>query len=291
MKKIRLLLLLALSIGMLSAQVSQSLAGVDSLKIGSRFQFIIETDFPLKEIEIPDSLEGFKVIAQSISPQSSGSIARLSIVPLRVGALSFPKLKLKNARLLGGDMETDAFRVYVLRSRAEGDSLLRDIKPLRRYPMQMPFWLYPVLIILLILLLILLLLSFRRKKVVKPAIPNAKAEPIPQPDPAQKALQQLADLRQSGMLYRDLLGYHFRLSMILREFLEEFYGFGAIQMTSQEIAEQLLMLRPRHTEDYLRILRFCDMVKFAGLQPDIEDVLLHSDTLRTCLQSPEENNV
>jgi hypothetical protein len=285
-----MIMLLWVSIMSLGAQVSQSLVGVDSLRIGTPFQFVIDTEFPLKEIEIPDTLSSFRVVGQSIETKGKGSIARLSIVPLRVGALSFPKLELKSARVLGSGGETDAFRVFVLRSRADADTLLREIKPLREYPAQFPFWLYMLVFVAALLLAVLLLIMAFRKPAAPPPVVLAKPAVKVQIPAHLVALQQLEELTQSGLLYRDVIAYHFRVSMILREFLETSYGFGAIQMTTSEIAESLLILRPRLMAEYLGILRYCDLVKFAKHEPAIEEIIAQTETLRTILQKTDALN-
>lgn len=287
MKRFALYLVFVLLISGLSSQVSQSLVGVDSLRIGTPFQFVIDTGFPLREIVVPDTLSSFRVLEQSIEARAQGSRARLSIVPLRVGALSFPKLELKNARLLGSGGETDAFRVFVLRSRAEEDTLLRDIKPLREYPYQLPFWLYLVILLLALLLAALLLIMAFKKPPVPLPQPAVQATPQPQTAPHLLALRNLDELQQSGVLYRDEIAYHFRLSMILREFLELSFGFGAIQMTTSEIAERMNLSHFQQMEEYLAVLRYCDLVKFAKHDPGIEEIISRTEALRSYLKKVE----
>ncbi len=285
MKRFLLLLVMVCTFWSMGAMVSQSLTGVDSLMIGMPFQFTIETDFPLSEIAIPDTLTDFRVTGQEIISQGTGSIARLEIVPLRLGSLSFPKLSLKNSRLLGQGGETDAFRVFVLRGRAEGDTLIRDIKPLRQYPFQFPFWLYLLLAFLASALAIVLLIAAMRK----PAIPQAQKPVVTPATPAipayQIALNQLDELIASGLQHKDVITYHFRLSMILREFLERSFAFGAIQMTTSEISEQLARLKPGMHREYMQVLYYADMVKFAGQEPGIEEIMRQTDFLRLCLRA------
>ncbi|NLN35638.1 MAG: hypothetical protein GX157_06550 [Candidatus Cloacimonetes bacterium] len=285
MKKHILILFLILTGVYLSAQIKQSLSGVDSLKVGMPFELRIETGFPLKEIEIPDTLQQFRVLEQNIQPLGTGSIARLSIVPLRTGTLSFPKLDLKRAGLLGPGASTDAFRVFVLRSRAEADTLLREIKPLRRYPLQIEFWLYMLLLLFALALAIILLIPTKKKNRKPPVVIKAKPDPVEIVPPHLKALKALDELEQSGLMYRDYLSYHFRLSMILREYLEARFGFGATQMTGSEIAENLNVLNFVPKRDYMDILHYCDMVKFAKARVEIEEVLSKTAALRHLLQT------
>jgi hypothetical protein len=284
LKKIALLLALISLLGMLSAEVRQSLVGADSLSIGTQFSFVIETDFPLESVQIPDSLSSFRVLDTRIRQQESGSIAELSIVPLRVGAITFPKLDLRARGLFRSGGSTDAFRVYVLATRADADSLLRDIKPPARYPAQFPFWLYLfVFLTSLVLATLLVIMMLSRKKPIVEEPPKLKPAPQKLTPPYIKALKRLYDLQQSGLAQSDILSYHYQLSMILREFLEHRYHFNAMEMTTSEIADSLKLLAPPLTQDFLSILRYCDKVKFAKLIPEIEELKLQTQALRLCL--------
>lgn len=285
MKKLTLAFSLVLTLTILSAEVRQRLVGADSLSIGTPFSFVIETDFPLAEVQIPDSLSSFRVLDTQIREQNSGSVAELRIVPLRVGAVTFPKLNLKAKGLLRSGGSTDAFRVYVLATRADADSLLRDIKPPLKYNAQLPFWLYLLVFLssLVLATILVVMLLARKKPVKKAAPPQIKSPPHKLVPPYKKALKKLNDLEQSGLAQSDILAYHYQLSMILREFLEHTYHFNAMEMTTSEISESLKVLNPPLTQDFISILRYCDRVKFAKVEPRMEELKLQTQALRLCL--------
>lgn len=286
MKKLLSMVLLSLCMSLLLGTVTQSLADADSLSIGTPFSLEIKTDFPLAAVVIPDSLVEFRVLDTQIQQDGRGSKAKLNIVPLRVGALSFPKLKLRAKGLLHSGGSTDGFRVYVLSTRAEADTLLRDIKPALRYKAELPFWLYLfIFLICLALATILIIMALSKKKPSKP-------EPKPTFVPAQKfvhpyllALKKLDELESSGLAESDILSYHYQLSMILREFLEPMYQFGAMEMTILEISDALRVSCPEGAEEFLKILRYCDLVKFAKLIPSSEQIVLQTQALRLSLMA------
>ncbi|MCB5255660.1 MAG: hypothetical protein LHW58_08460 [Candidatus Cloacimonetes bacterium] len=284
MKKLISMVLLSLCMTLLLGRVTQNLVGADSLSIGTPFSLVIKTDFPLSEVVIPDSLSEFRVLDTQIKQHAQGSEARLKIVPLRVGALSFPKLKLKAKGLFQSGASTDGFRVYVLATRALADTLLRDIKPAMRYKGEVPFWLYLIIFLsCLVLATILIVMAFNKKAAAKPAakpiiVPPKKIVPF-----YLQALRKLDELESSGLAESDILAYHYRLSMILREFLEHRYQFSAMEMTIMEISDALLVNCPEQAEAFLKILRYCDMVKFAKLLPSPEQIQLQTQALRLCL--------
>ncbi|MCB5286533.1 MAG: hypothetical protein LHW64_01865 [Candidatus Cloacimonetes bacterium] len=284
MKKLLTIMLLSLCISLLLGTVSQSLAGADSLSIGKPFSLLIKTDFPLAEVVIPDSLTAFRVLNTQIEQDGQGSKATLAIAPLRVGALSFPKLKLKARGILHSGDSTDGFRVYVLATRADADTLLRDIKPALRYKAEAPFWLYLFIFLVCLALATILIIMALNKS------PSKKPKPKPAIVPAKKiappcllALRKLEELERSGLAESDVLAYHYQLSMILREFLELSYHFGAMEMTILEIEYALQQSCPEQAEEFLRILRYCDLVKFAKLLPSSAQIGLQTQALRQIL--------
>ncbi len=284
MRKLLNIILLSLSAGFLFGSVTQSLAGADSLSIGKPFSLEIKTDFPLAEVVIPDSLSEFRILRSEIQQDGRGSKAKLEIIPLRVGALSFPRLTLKPKGLFHSQSSTDAFRVFVLATRAEADTLLRDIKPALRYKGEFPFWLYIFIFLgILVLATMVIIMSLNKKTATKPAPKPVFIAPKKMVPPYQLALKNLDELEHSGLAESDVLTYHFRLSMILREFLEQTYQFSAMEMTILEISDALRVTCPERAEEFLRILRYCDMVKFAKLKPSIEQIQLQTQALRLCL--------
>jgi len=280
----RLLLSLLCLIGALNASVTQSLSGADSLSIGDSFALEIRTDFTLQEVVVPDTLKDFRMLRSQLKQSAEGSIASLQIAVLNTGALSFPKLELKHSNPDLGDQSTDAFRVHVLAIRAESDTLLRDLKAPMKYPFELPFWLYLLLGLICLGIAIYLLIKAMQKPAQARPVSLPKATPVAPPIPAwKKALVKLEELRLSGLAERDILAYHYRLSAILREYLEEQYRFNAMEMTTSEIRHQLRKWKELSFGDALSILDYCDTVKFAKVQPSAEQITLQTQALQLYL--------
>lgn len=264
------------------AGLMQSLEGADSLQVGDVFTLKIQCDYPIGKINIPDSLETFAVVGSKASGEQGWL---LRIAPLRTGALSFPRLQVIPA---DGSMEpeyTDGFRVYVLSVLAEGDTLLRDIKPLERYPLQLPLWIYVLLVLIAIALALYLLLKKPRKAEEKKAEP-AKEQPVMRIPAWQEALYALENLLKQGLAAKqDWHALYFGFSEILRGFLEKEYRFGALEMTVSEISRILQHKAINNRGEVEDFLQFCDLVKFAKAEPDFSSTDTRIAWLKAYLQS------
>ncbi|MDD2331592.1 MAG: hypothetical protein PHI68_02945 [Candidatus Cloacimonetes bacterium] len=252
----------------LNALIEQSVENADNLSVGSHFQLIVKYAVPLKQVVVPDTLSSFRVESvEVIKTPSTQDYLKLNISVWESGALSFPRLRVVPAQIFPGDLYTDAFRVYVLPVRGEQDTTLRDIKPLQKYPYQIPYQIYwYALLFSGILVLTILLIHLMRIK-PKPKIPAAIAIEASQELPLwQRIINQLDALLGEDLLYRaDYKTFCFRLSLTLRNYLEEEYAFSAIEMTQSEIEAYLRKnsLLGAEQEDYIELLRFCDRIKFA----------------------------
>ena len=268
------------------AELSQELQGADSLKVGTPFLFKITADFAIKGISLPDTLDDFAIL-ESKRDEKNPRCWIIKIVPLNTGALSFPRIEIQPVDSSVTSIYTDGFRVYVLSVLAEGDTLLRDIKPLQKYPLQLPFWIY--------LLLLLLALSAgiylwwkqpekpKRKYIAQPEI---KEPVLPAWEKALKALDELLteDLLDKG----ETVLYHFRLSNILRAFLEETYNFPALEMTGREIAVSLNRRNIPQAQEIRKFITYCDLVKFAKREPAAVEIEENTLWLRNYLISFRE---
>ena len=268
------------------AEFKQELQGSDSLKVGTPFLFKITADFAIKGISLPDTLDDFAIL-ESKRDEKNPRCWIIKIVPLNTGALSFPRIEIQPVDSSVTSIYTDGFRVYVLSVLAEGDTLLRDIKPLKKYPLQLPFWIY--------LLLLLLALSAgiylwwkqpekpKRKYIAQPEI---KEPVIPAWEKALKALDELLteDLLDKG----ETVLYHFRLSNILRAFLEETYNFPALEMTGREIAVSLNRRNIPQAQEIRKFITYCDLVKFAKREPAAVEIEENTLWLRNYLISFRE---
>lgn len=125
-----------------------------------------------------------------------------------------------------------------------------------------PFWL-SVLLLLIMVVCYYLYLRLRDNKPIIKSISFVKRIL-----PHQRAINEIEELR-SGHRHSDdnqeeLKNYYTKLTEALRKYIEERYGFSAMEMTSSEIIEQLMKSADSKSLDELRhVFQTADLVKFA----------------------------
>jgi len=96
--------------------------------------------------------------------------------------------------------------------------------------------------------------------------------PPPPPRPAwERALEALARVRTKRLIEQGLTTQHFaEVSLAVRDYLGQRYGFDGLESTTREILQQLApALPPAELLDEIeRLLRRSDLVKFANLTPE-----------------------
>lgn len=105
----------------------------------------------------------------------------------------------------------------------------------------------------------------------KPIIRRIKIEPKV---PAHiRAISEIEELRRSGGPHNeDAKAYYTQLTDILREYINDRFGFNATEMTSYEILERLEESRDKESLNELRdLLSTSDMVKFAKFKPMLNE--------------------
>lgn len=83
--------------------------------------------------------------------------------------------------------------------------------------------------------------------------------------PHQKAMREIEEIKASKMVSSEnQKEYYTRLTDTLRKYIEERYGFSAMEMTSSEIIERLTASQDQHSLDELsQLFQTADLVKFA----------------------------
>lgn len=113
-----------------------------------------------------------------------------------------------------------------------------------------------------------LLLRYRDDK---PIIRHIRIEPK---IPAHiRAITEIEDLRQAGGPHsEDAKSYYTQLTDILREYINDRFGFNATEMTSYEILERLEESQDKDSLSELSdLLSTADMVKFAKFKPMLNE--------------------
>ncbi len=139
--------------------------------------------------------------------------------------------------------------------------------PVRFYEVKslLLFWILTAIAIVLAVYL------FVRYRDDKPIIRKIKIEPKV---PAHvRAISEIEDLRKAGGPHSDdAKAYYTQLTDILREYINDRFGFNATEMTSYEILERLEESQDKESLSELRdLLSTSDMVKFAKFKPMLNE--------------------
>ena len=121
------------------------------------------------------------------------------------------------------------------------------------------FWLSVVMLLLLALTYYLYL----RLRDNKPVI--ARIRVVKRLLPHQKAIEAIESIKAERMqTQEDPKEYYTRLTDALRHYIEERYGFSAMEMTSSEIIDRLLQSDdPQKLDELRHLFQTADLVKFA----------------------------
>lgn len=117
--------------------------------------------------------------------------------------------------------------------------------------------------ILMLLLAILGYYLYLRMRDNKPIITHIKI--VKRMLPHQKAMKEIEQIKAEKMVISENpKEYYTKLTDTLRKYIEERYGFRAMEMTSAEIIDRLMSSQDQGAIDELRVLfQTADLVKFA----------------------------
>lgn len=146
----------------------------------------------------------------------------------------------------------------------------RDIKSAVEVstPGDVNVWLYAGLGAIALSLILAAWLWLRRKRGEEQTV-------VPEPEPHVWALQQLEALAAEQLVQRgEFHPYYFRLSAIVRQYIERRFGIMAAEQTTEEFlreAGRSTVLDEAQRVLLSNFLRLADMVKFAKFQPTVAD--------------------
>ena len=117
--------------------------------------------------------------------------------------------------------------------------------------------------LLLVALILIGLYMFARVKSNKPIIAHIKI--IKRVPPHQKAMKAIDEIKSEHMATaEDSKAYYTRLTETLRQYINERYGFNAMEMTSSEIIARLTATDdPKSLDELRQLFTTADLVKFA----------------------------
>lgn len=151
---------------------------------------------------------------------------------------------------------------------------IADIKPVLSAPFNWKAFFKVLLIVLLLLLLVLALIVVIRKFIKKKPVSEFVAPEMLLP-PFEVAVAKLNEIKNEKMWQHNRTKeYYTAITDVLREYIERSFDIHSMEMTSDEILENLNHLRFESKQSYdvlQQVLKLADLVKFAKWKPLMEE--------------------
>ncbi|MCR4603637.1 MAG: BatD family protein [Prevotella sp.] len=265
----------ALSIGQASAQRVESKISSMEMLVGEQVAITVtahaqdtaRVEFP-RTLLVPAGIEVLEAIESEPVSEGNGMVNRrcdyvltsfndtlypLPPIPVKISGKEYPTNQLA-LQVLTVDVDTTNFEKYY------------GPKEVQELPMSWTddewgkaFWLS----FLVVALLLLAIWLWGRLKSNKPII--ARIRIIKRVPPHQKAMKAIDEIKAERMVTaEDPKEYYTRLTDTLRQYINERYGFNAMEMTSSEIIDRLMKTDdPKSLDELRQLFTTADLVKFA----------------------------
>ena len=277
MKKYFFLIILIASVSQVFAQVSVE-AVIDSIQIFVGQQAHVTLTTHAKDnakIEFPQFkpteyiTPGVEVLSNrelDAKPQDNGFVARSMVYTLTSFDDTLYYLPPMTVKIDGQTYKSKSLALKVLTIEVDTTNVEQFFGPkdVQDNPFQwndwsLSFWLSVVLLVLLALCYYL----FLRLRDNKPIISRIRI--VKRLLPHQKAMKEIEQIKADKMVASEnSKEYYTKLTDTLRKYIEERYGFNAMEMTSSEIIEKLMAVQDDKALSELRHLFLtADLVKFA----------------------------
>ncbi len=238
------------------------------LTIGDPFEIVVVVEAPVnKKVSQPfaDSLEPFVILNQKHRiVQEKGKV--IDTYHFKVAAFNTGDLTLPPFKFIVGEgttldtIHTNTIEVKIQSLLPEDMKDIHDIKPMIEFPNLLPF----ILIIAVILIAIVLFVGFRLYKKFKRRMVSPE-KLIPCWEKALNALDAL--LKEEIVDSRTLKKFYYALTEILKRYLEERFGFPAIEQTTTEILQSMKLQKIPLRDNFQTAFTYADMVKYAKFIP------------------------
>ena len=130
----------------------------------------------------------------------------------------------------------------------------------------LPFWLS----VLMLLVMVVGYYLYLRLRDNKPIITHIKI--VKRLLPHQKAMKEIEEIKANRMLTtEDSKEYYTKLTDTLRRYIEERYGFSAMEMTSSEIIDRLMSTDQQSLDELRQLFTTADLGKFAKYSTQINE--------------------
>ena len=275
MRAVSLLILGCLSFASVRAQKVESKISSMEMLVGEQVAVTVtahakdtaQVEFP-RSLLVPNGIEVLQAIEEAPVDEGNGmtrhqvnyiltsftdTVYPLPPIPVRISGKEYPTRQLA-LQVFTVDVDTTNFEKYY------------GPKDVQELPMSWKddewskaLWASIVVVVLLLLGIWLLV----RLKSNKPII--ARIRIIKRVPPHQKAMKAIDAIKAEHMVTAENpKEYYTRLTDTLRQYINERYGFNAMEMTSSEIIERLMKTDdPKSLDELRQLFTTADLVKFA----------------------------
>lgn len=252
----------------------QAQADKTTLTIGDRLNYTLtlkySPDFQIDSLDLKEKIGQFEIKSSTSSTQTKKKQViqqtHLVLVPWQTGEYEIPAVAI-NYKDKDGNQKTifsDPVKVEVKSVLGEvfESTDIRGLKGQLELARSIWFYWAGLVAILIVTALLFYLVKRRPRTPLKPEIVRPAWE---------LAKEELLDLQQSFRSGKiQTKEYYFRLSEILRGYLERRFGIPLLESTTEEIESRLKedFLSPDSKDSFLRFLQDSDLIKFARVVPE-----------------------
>ncbi|MEA2095227.1 MAG: hypothetical protein U9P73_00850 [Candidatus Cloacimonadota bacterium] len=227
---------------------------------------------------------------EEINDEIKTTLLNLTYQPFDTGEFTFPKLEF--AVKTADSLEILKTREFILNIESvitDSTESIKDIAAPLTVTLKFLDYFIPILIIILIIFSIKYLVNLlkkTKKDFTEPEIIDDRPAYI-------IALELLNKLKEEDLLVKgDFLNFYFRISLILRFFIELQYKINSVEMTTSEIRTNLILNDHSEKSEILKFLGQADMIKFAKAVPtnsDTESALIWLENYLRSFERSKEN--
>jgi len=274
--KVVLILMLLVPLSVFTAELDYKLEKPQKLYVGTPFKLHVNISSTVTDSIFStqnDTLDIFILknidSSEKVEDETKTTFINLIYQPFDTGEFTFPQLEfaVKTSDTLE-ILSTNEFILNIESVIVDSTQKIKDIADPLSVNLKFLDYFIPLLVIALIILGLRYLVKFinkSKKEEMEPEIIDDRPAYV-------VALELLNKLKKDDLLIKgDFLNFYFRISLILRLFIELHYKINSVEMTTSEIRANLIL--PNHTEksEILKFLNQADMIKFAKVIPELSD--------------------
>lgn len=221
-----------------------------------------------------DTLDIFilKDLVSSENIEDDTKITSLSLTyqPFDTGEFAFPELEfaVKTTKDSLHILKTREFIVNIESVITDSTETIKDIAPPIKVNLKFLDYFIPIILVIVIILIIKFIIKYIKQ--IKKS--ESKPEIVDERPAYVIALELLNSLKNDELLKKDdFLNFYFRLSFILRLFIELNYKINSVEMTTSEIRSNLSLDDHKEKSEILQFLNKADLIKFAKAVPSGKD--------------------